>query len=98
MKLKELRLKQGLTQNELGKTIGVSGQTILNWENGIYEPKINQLISLADFFNVSVDELVERPKQVSDIERGINALSLIDGKELIDWIKGRLHEMEHKAK
>lgn len=42
MKIKELRNAKGLTQNALGKMIGVSGQTILNWENGIYEPKISQ--------------------------------------------------------
>ena len=48
MRLRELRNKSGLTQNEIANKLGVSGQTILNWENGIYEPKINQLIQLAD--------------------------------------------------
>ena len=43
MRLRELRIKSGLTQNEIATRLGVSGQTILNWENGIYEPKISQL-------------------------------------------------------
>ncbi len=60
MKLKELRIKNKLTQNELGKIIGVSGQTILNWENDIFEPSIVNLIKLANFFNVSIDYLVDR--------------------------------------
>ena len=55
MRLRELRNKSGLTQNEIANKLGVSGQTILNWENGIYEPKINQLIELADLFDVTVD-------------------------------------------
>ena len=38
MRLKELRISKKLSQSELAKIIGVSGQTILNWENGIYEP------------------------------------------------------------
>lgn len=60
MRLRELRIKSVLTQNEIANKLGVSGQTILNWENGIYEPKINQLIQLADLFNVTVDYLIER--------------------------------------
>ena len=60
MRLRELRIKSGLTQNVIATKLGVSGQTILNWENGIYEPKISQLIELADLFNVTVDYLIER--------------------------------------
>lgn len=60
MRIKELRLKKGITQNDLGKIIGVSGQTILNWENEIYHPDIEQLIKLADYFKVSVDYLINR--------------------------------------
>ena len=44
MKIKELRIEHKLSQNELGKIINVSGQTILNWENDIYEPSIEKLI------------------------------------------------------
>lgn len=60
MRLRELRLSKNISQSELGMLLGVSGQTILNWENEIYEPKIDQLIKLADYFNVSIDYLVER--------------------------------------
>ena len=68
MRLRELRNKSGLTQNEIASKLGVSGQTILNWENGIYEPKINQLIQLADLFNVSVDYLIERKRSEQSID------------------------------
>ena len=70
MRLRELRNKNGFTQNDIASKLKVSGQTILNWENGIYEPKINQLIELADLFNVSVDYLIERKnneKKINDI-------------------------------
>lgn len=93
MKIKELRNAKGLTQNALGKMIGVSGQTILNWENGIYEPRISQLIALSDVFGVSIDELVGHRKGKTAIEEGIDALSLIKGEELISWMKKRLAEM-----
>ena len=58
MRLRALRNKSSLTQNEIANKLSVSVQTILNWENGIYEPKINQLIQLADLFNVMVDYLI----------------------------------------
>ena len=55
MKLKRLRVEKGLSQAELGRLLGVTGQTVLNWENGIFEPRIKDLIAIADFFDVSVD-------------------------------------------
>ncbi len=56
--LKELRLEKKLGQVELSKTIGVSKGIISLWENGLREPSMYCLISLAEFFNVSVDELI----------------------------------------
>lgn len=90
MRLRELRIKSGLTQNEIATKLGVSGQTILNWENGIYEPKINQLIQLADLFNVSVDYLIERKgdeKRIDDICRELDAISK---EEFIEFIRKAL--------
>ncbi len=94
MKLKKLRTEKGLSQAELGRLLGVTGQTVLNWENGIFEPRIKDLIAIADFFGVSVDELIERVPTKSERERGIEALSEIDGEELIAWIKAKLSEMD----
>ena len=76
MRLRELRISKNLSQCELAKIIGVSGQTILNWENGIYEPKINQLIALADYFNVTVDYLIERKTTFDTIDILSNNSSL----------------------
>ena len=55
MRLRELRNQSGLTQNEIANKLGVSGQTILNWENGIYEPKINQIIQENDILCVEME-------------------------------------------
>ena len=67
MRLKELRIKKKLSQSQLGKILGVSGQTILNWENGIYEPSINNLILLANYFNVTIDYIVGRNSTTNPI-------------------------------
>ena len=60
MILKELRAKVGLSQAELSKKTGIAMTTLFNYELGKCEPKIETLIKLADFYNVSIDELVGR--------------------------------------
>lgn len=56
--LKELRTERGLGQVELAKAINVSKGIISLWENGLREPNMSSLIALAQFFDVSIDELV----------------------------------------
>ena len=90
MRLRELRNKCGYTQNEIANKLNVSGQTILNWENGIYEPKINQLIQLADLFNVSVDYLIERNNVNKNIDDICKELEKITKEEFINFIKETL--------
>ena len=90
MKLRELRIKSGLTQNEIAARLNVSGQTILNWENGIYEPKICQLIQLADLFNVTVDYLIERENVPSQADIVCKELEKISKEDLISFIRSKL--------
>ena len=90
MRLRELRNKSGLTQNEIASKLGVSGQTILNWENGIYEPKINQLIQLADLFNVSVDYLIERKRSEQSVDDLCKELERIPKEDFIEFIRNEL--------
>lgn len=56
--LKELRLERNLGQIELANAIQVSKGIISLWENGLREPNMYSLIKLAQFFNISIDELV----------------------------------------
>ncbi len=57
-RLKELRQDRKVGQVELAKCIGVSKGVISPWENGLREPTMSSLISLAAFFEVSIDYLV----------------------------------------
>ena len=56
--LKELRIENNLGQVELAKAIGVSKGVISLWENGLREPNMYSLILLANYFKISIDELV----------------------------------------
>lgn len=58
--LKQLRKDKGVSQKEIAKALNVSDDSIYNWEKGRSEPSINELINLADYFNVTVDFLIGR--------------------------------------
>ena len=57
-RLKNLRWEKNIGQIELSQAIGVSKGIISLWENGLREPKLNNLIALAQYFQVSIDYLV----------------------------------------
>lgn len=54
----QLRTQKGITQDDLGRIIGVSNKAISKWENGAAKPRLEIIKKLADYFDVSVDELL----------------------------------------
>ena len=60
IRLKELREERGLSQMEAGTALGVSRSTIAGYETKGREPDVHMLITMADFYNVSMDYLVCR--------------------------------------
>jgi transcriptional regulator with XRE-family HTH domain len=58
-KLKQARLAAGLTQEAAAERIGVSRQTISNWENGKNYPDIVSIINLSDVYVLSLDSLLK---------------------------------------
>lgn len=56
--LKFLRLQRNITQEELGKRLGKDYSTIGKWENGTRFPIMEDVIKVAEFFNVSLTELI----------------------------------------
>lgn len=65
MRLKELRKKKGISQLRLATDLNTTQNTISRYETGEREPGIDELIKIANYFNVSVDYLIcrtENPK------------------------------------
>ena len=60
MRLKELRKKKGISQLRLATELNTTQNTISRYETGEREPGIDELIKIADYFNVSVDYLIGR--------------------------------------
>lgn len=57
-RLKQLRQAKGLLQKDMAAELNITCRAFQNYEIGQREPTINVLISLANFFNVSLDYLV----------------------------------------
>ena len=58
--LKRHREERGLSQYELAKKIGTSHQNINRWESGEVLPSIDFCVKLAEFYGITVDELISR--------------------------------------
>ncbi len=67
--IRELRIKKGLTQEQLAYHLGVSSQTVSRWENGTTYPDIVMLPILADYFGISIDTLMGYEKECATEER-----------------------------
>ncbi len=57
------RKKQGLTQEELAKKLGVTNQSVSKWESAQCCPDIGLIPALADIFEISIDELFGRKNE-----------------------------------
>ncbi|MBO5065447.1 MAG: helix-turn-helix transcriptional regulator [Clostridia bacterium] len=60
MRLKELRKKRKVSQLKLALDLQLNQNTISRYETGAREADYNTLIKLADYFDVSIDYLLER--------------------------------------
>jgi chemotaxis protein CheY-P-specific phosphatase CheC len=61
-KIKELRKRDNITQEQLAEFLGVTNQAISKWESENGYPDIGYISSIADFFNVTIDYLFDYKK------------------------------------
>lgn len=59
-RLRDLREDRDLTQADIGRLLGTTQQQYYKYEKGIQEIPVHHLITLADFYRVSVDYLLGR--------------------------------------
>ncbi len=60
MRLKDLRKEKGITQLQLAMELNMSQNTISRYETGVRQAGYDELIKIADYFNVSIDYLLGR--------------------------------------
>ncbi|GKX68018.1 helix-turn-helix domain-containing protein [Inconstantimicrobium mannanitabidum] len=84
--IKSLRIKKGVTQEELANYLGISYQAVSKWENNITAPDIQLLPILSVYFGVTIDELFVIPseEQMQRIENMIDNEKIISA-EVFDY-------------
>lgn len=112
MKLNEnimaLRRAKGITQEELATALGVSNQAVSKWESAQTCPDISLLSVLADYFEVSIDELmghdtpIKRERLKDDTKEALTEKALIlleqNGKLSTSLLQRHLSIGYNKAK
>lgn len=72
-----LRKSKNISQEEIGRQINVSRQTISKWELDETTPEMEKLILLSEIFNVSIDELIKGQNPQPKIENNTNEIKLV---------------------
>ena len=92
--LAKLRKENGLTQEELGQTLGVSNKTVSRWETGTYLPPVEMLQRMSERYGVSINEILSgerlsaedyREKAEENIKSG-----LMPGRLALEYFIGNM--------
>ncbi len=59
-RIREIRTAKRISQVELAKALGVTKQSVSNWENDNIQPSVDMLARIADALSVSADYLLGR--------------------------------------
>lgn len=102
-KIRALRYKASMTQEELAEELGVSAQAVSKWENGVTMPDISLLPALAEVFGVSIDELFDltAEQKLRRIENSLDIQEELEPdvfREYEEFLTGRLREDGEKGK
>ncbi|HAE45297.1 MAG TPA: XRE family transcriptional regulator [Lachnospiraceae bacterium] len=63
IKLKAARVNAELTQEDVAKALHRNKQTIVNWENGVTEIRVNDLIALSELYGMPIEYLEIPPRR-----------------------------------
>ena len=92
-KIRELRRRDGRTQDNLAETLGVTAQAVSRWESGGSYPDMEMIPAIANYFHISIDELFgyhdEREEKIKTILE--NATEILT-KQGFTMYKGSLTE------
>lgn len=101
-RVKELREKSGLSMDQLAKQLGVTKSRVNMWENNGTVPRMNVLVELAKFFNVTTDYLLGNDDasnlslnnaRLSTLQRNLGKLSEADLEKAEGMLKAVFMEI-----
>lgn len=99
--LKALRMKRALTQERLAEYLGVTFQSVSKWERGECYPDITMLLTVASFFDISIDDLlgvdsIKRQKQISRYSEEFDRLFMVDNPKCFEIMKKAVKEFPNE--
>lgn len=59
----KLRDERGLTDYRVSKDTGIPTATLSDWKQGVYTPKVDKMLKLAEYFGVPVETLIRKEDQ-----------------------------------
>ena len=102
-KIRQLRLKAGLTQEQLAGKLGVAAQSVSKWENAVAMPDITTLPLLAEVFGVSIDELFDltSEQRMNRIENSLDITEELPRdlfREYEDFLMAQLDDEQNRQR
>lgn len=102
-KIKHLRCKAGLTQEQLAEKLGLSAQSVSKWENAVAMPDITLLPKLSEEFGVSIDELFDltREQKLRRIENRMDLEAELPGdifREYEEFLNEQLADTKERGR
>ena len=88
-KIRELRHKEGRTQEALADALGITSQAVSRWESGGSYPDLEMIPAIANYFGITIDELfgyqADRDRKIGNIIAQIDAYCIL-GRSDDTWI------------
>jgi len=81
IRLRDLRKKRKLSQEELAEQLGISRQSIIALEQGKFLPSLPLILSMCRFFESNIDELLELPFELTPDRDKNNGVNIINNNE-----------------
>ena len=102
-KIKQLRFKAGLTQEQLAAKLGIGAQSVTKWENAVAMPDITALPLLAEIFGVSIDDLFDltTEQRLNRIENRMDAEEELPAdvfREFESFLQAELNDETHQKR
>jgi len=93
--IKAFRKQRKMSQYDLADAVHMSQSTITSWENGTRRPDYDMIITLADLFHCTTDELLERDTNeevdINSVDYALNGelrdLTENEKKDILDYIR-----------
>lgn len=67
--LKELRREKDLTQEQFAELLGVSNRSVSRWENGVNMPDFDYILEIANYYHVSIEEILDGERKNEMIDK-----------------------------